>query len=348
MKDLSVWGLLDTPLDHTAEFSGAESEDSEEDCGGSATSVLEYSLFPNGRTRISSRESSSSFDASGAGSPSHAIAADSLISLRPEDADCVDSVPVRLLGLQYGVAEIEVQKGGVLAHSRPLLVLPDAAAVVEIERIIARTSYPGATWIDAFLRDVGLVIGHLHGKGAAGRAPRSLVSIVAARLVEFCLEQGCVALSRLLQPALAEESACCGSSSLDLHTATQAELSTEVQLPAITQSHHLTGEEFNYDDENIRAELSTISEEEDDEKAQSAPIHLLKRRLNNQGVSKGGGAIDAAQWMKECAAARTEEMLRDLCRHGTHEAEHLAVRWVPAAATLLMTLAAAFLVRLTC
>jgi hypothetical protein len=114
-------------------------------------------------------------------------------------AGCMPATSVRLLGLRCGVAEVEVQTGGVLSESRPLLVLSDAAAAAEVEQLAYRARR--AVWLDSFLRDVGAVVAHICSEGAAARLPGDVVEALAARTSAYCMEAGCPALGRLLRRA---------------------------------------------------------------------------------------------------------------------------------------------------
>ena len=106
---------------------------------------------------------------------------------------------VRILGLKCGVAEVEVQAGGAMSAPRPLLVLPDAAAAAEVESLACRARR--AEWLDAFLRDAGMVVAHICSEGASARAPADQVEALAARTAAYCAEAGCPALARLLRRA---------------------------------------------------------------------------------------------------------------------------------------------------
>jgi hypothetical protein len=118
---------------------------------------------------------------------------------RTVKAGCMPAASVRLLGLSCGVAEIEVQTGGVMSAPRPLLVLPDAAAAAEVEQLACRARR--AVWMDAFLRDAGVVVAHICSEGAAARLPGEVVEAMAARTSAYCMEAGCPALGRLLRRA---------------------------------------------------------------------------------------------------------------------------------------------------
>jgi hypothetical protein len=118
---------------------------------------------------------------------------------RAAKAGCMPATSVRLLGLCCGVAEVEVQAGGVLSAARPLLVLPDAAAAAEVEQLACRARR--ALWLDAFLRDAGVVVAHICSEGAAARLPGDVVEALAARTSAYCMEAGCPVLGRLLRRA---------------------------------------------------------------------------------------------------------------------------------------------------
>ncbi|KAL4522827.1 hypothetical protein Ndes2526B_g00843 [Nannochloris sp. 'desiccata'] len=114
-------------------------------------------------------------------------------------AGCMPATSVRLLGLRCGVAEVEVQAGGAMSAPRPILVLPDAAAAAEVEQLACRARR--ALWLDAFLRDAGVVVSHICSEGAAARLPGDLVEALATRTSAYCMEAGCPALGRLLRRA---------------------------------------------------------------------------------------------------------------------------------------------------
>ena len=113
------------------------------------------------------------------------------------------------LGLAPGYAELEVQAGNLLSAPRPLLVLPNAAATAEVNALAAAAPVTpsAAATIDAFLREVGLVVGWTHrheSAPAAGLPPpdsptllRSVAS-TARRLVPVVAARGAAALAALL------------------------------------------------------------------------------------------------------------------------------------------------------
>jgi len=287
MLDESVWGHMeDSALDGVSEG---------EDCGASATSVLE---FPVGEAGSADGEEEGE-------SPSAASRAP---TMAPDVAAAVaiGAVPVRIFGLRCGVAELEVQHGGVLTQARPLLVLPNAEAAAEVERLAAKAR--GADWVDAFLRDVGLVVGYLQGEGAAGQCSAEVVAPIAARTVEFSLERGCTALARLLQPALAEESGQCGGRSSDAFAAAASC--------------------------NPPAQKSTWEE--------------LGAKMGAMGQSLKGAAaaLCAATGVSDFAAARTAAIEREVLRNVDVRGNGgMDWGWVPAAAATFCGLAAAVAAR---
>ncbi len=115
------------------------------------------------------------------------------------EAGAMPAVSARLLGLRIGVAEVEMQVGGMLSAPRPLLVLPDAAAAAEVESLACRSRR--APWLESFLRDAGMVVAHICSEGAAARAPAPAVEALAARTAAYCAQARCPALGRLLRRA---------------------------------------------------------------------------------------------------------------------------------------------------
>ena len=109
------------------------------------------------------------------------------------------ALSVRLLGLKCGVAEVEVQTGGAMSVARPLLLLRDPVAVAEVESLARRARR--AVWVDAFIRDAGMVVAHINSEGAAARASDEVISAVAVRTAAYCSAAGCPTLGRLLRRA---------------------------------------------------------------------------------------------------------------------------------------------------
>ena len=127
------------------------------------------------------------------------------------------------VGLAPGCAELEVQAGNLLSAPRPLLVLPDAAAAAEVNALAAAAPVtPAATAaMDAFLREVGLVVSWTHRDVAAAAAAASgcparpyppallrRVASTARQLAVVAAARGCAALTALLL-----EGACADGSS---------------------------------------------------------------------------------------------------------------------------------------
>eukprot|EP00887_Chlorella_sp_A99_P000112 scaffold16.g112.t1 len=115
------------------------------------------------------------------------------------------------VGLVPGCAELEMQVGNILSGARPLLVLPDPAAAAEVRCLAAAGAQlpEAAPALDAFLREVGLVVQFTHrhvdpaagGSGPAQPFPpvlRRCVAAAARRLVAVAAARGCPALVALL------------------------------------------------------------------------------------------------------------------------------------------------------
>lgn len=143
-----------------------------------------------------------------------------------EGAD--DVLCINVLGLRPGVAELEVQRGALLSASKPMLVLPDSAAVAEIrqlESIVCQRRRGNASVtasihghamdatefdVDGFLRDMGFVVAYLHRATAAEEGlpvPEYThdrvqgIQTLACRLVVSAAARGWVATARMLLPA---------------------------------------------------------------------------------------------------------------------------------------------------
>eukprot|EP00890_Picochlorum_soloecismus_P005555 jgi/Picsp_1/5/NSC_00005-R1_squamosa promoter-binding-like protein 7 len=117
------------------------------------------------------------------------------------DTDCVYSEmkTISIIGLNVGVSEIELVCEDSLSQPYPLLVLPNEEAVSEVRKLVH--CHQHTTWAKSFLRDVGLVLRHLYCRPVPKDQMESL-EYVASTTVSFCLNRGCSALARLLEPAL--------------------------------------------------------------------------------------------------------------------------------------------------
>lgn len=179
MLDSPAWGMVAEDVDEAEEVEDGGS-DTDYDAA-SATGVVDV----------------------GYGSSSVRSGASSTAGWEPNQGrtkgGCMPASSVRILGLKCGVAEVEVQAGGAMSAPRPLLVLPDAAAAAEVESLACRARR--AVWLDAFLRDAGMVVAHICSEGASARAPADQVEALAARTAAYCAEAGCPALVRLLRRA---------------------------------------------------------------------------------------------------------------------------------------------------
>ena len=117
------------------------------------------------------------------------------------------------VGLVPGYAELEVQACNLLSAPRPVLVLPNVEATAEVNALAAATPVTpaAAAVMDAFLREVGLVVGWTHREAAEAAAaatggparpysPALLqrVADMARRLTVVAAARGCAALVALL------------------------------------------------------------------------------------------------------------------------------------------------------
>lgn len=179
MLDSPAWGMVAEDEAEEVEDGGSDNEHDHD--AASATGVVDV----------------------GYGSSSVRSGASSTAGWEPNQGrtkgGCMPASSVRILGLKCGVAEVEVQAGGAMSAPRPLLVLPDAAAAAEVESLACRARR--AEWLDAFLRDAGMVVAHICSEGASARAPADQVEALAARTAAYCAEAGCPALARLLRRA---------------------------------------------------------------------------------------------------------------------------------------------------
>lgn len=150
-----------------------------------------------------------------------------------------DVVQVALLGLRPGCAEVEVQTGAFLGNARPLLVLPDEAAVKEIRQLeTAGRKGIAVADTDSFLRDMGFVVQYICRDAAKTQGfplptytPQLVDTIqrVACRLVAAAAARSWTAVVRMLLPAVtagqshaaaaAAMNACCPSGFSLLHVA---------------------------------------------------------------------------------------------------------------------------------
>jgi len=116
-----------------------------------------------------------------------------------------------VLGIAAGCAEFEVQIGSFLGTSRPLVSLPDAAAVEEIRQLeTANNKLADNLPVDSFLRDLGLIAQYLDREyaQAGGRpvptyTPELLTTIqkIACKLVAAAVSRKWIALTAYLLPA---------------------------------------------------------------------------------------------------------------------------------------------------
>jgi hypothetical protein len=120
-------------------------------------------------------------------------------------------INIGVLGIAAGCAELEVQVGSFLGPSKPLVALPDAAAVEEVRQL--ETSNNGSANnlpIDSFLRDLGLVAQYLErqqaeidGRAVPNYTPELLNTIqkIACKLVAAAVSRKWIALTTYLLPA---------------------------------------------------------------------------------------------------------------------------------------------------
>lgn len=286
------WGLVDA--------SSGDEEDGQEDQAPGAIPAIVAAAPPK---TAPSAEASPGSDAGGkdAGKPAATVRRSV-------------TLPVQVLGLRCGCVEVEVQcGGGVLTQARPLLVLPDAAAAAEVRALMAGAEAIGPSSLaamEAFLRDAGVVIGHLHGGQRSAR--KQLVASIAQRAAAYALRRGCTALSLLLLPG----ALVAGSSAQEVATA----------LWALWQDSRPCGTSVEAVDRWVAMHASSAaaaSAAGDCSAAQAADVAAMGaspwRRSRKAGMDDGAGVSSRSSSKKlgyvgegpgedACAAMRTQAM----------------------------------------